>query len=136
MIKKILATLATVLALVTGALVAGSPAQASGTTVHGCNTGSVCVYWDSNYGTPIAAQTTAAIMHASGQCWQFNATWSNKTSSWYANFELISGQTAELYFYDNTTCTGTAHYEGQAPQGQASMGIYNDWTGSIKLVQP
>lgn len=132
MIKRILVALA----LITAGLVVAAPAQASGTTVHGCNTGSVCVYWDSNYGTPIAAQTTAAIMHAADQCWQFNATWSNKTSSWYANFELFNGQTAELYFYDNTTCTGTAHYEGQAPQGQASMGIYNDWTGSIKLVQP
>lgn len=136
MIKKFAAAAAMLLALTVGGLAAAGPAQAAGTTVHGCNTGSVCVYWDSNYGTPIAAQTTAAIFHAANDCWQFNATWSNKTSSWYANFELFNGQTAEMYFYDNTTCTGSSIYEGQAPQGQASMGIYNDWTGSIKLVQP
>lgn len=134
--RKIFAALAIALTFIVGGLLAVTPVQASRTTVHGCNTGSVCVYWDSNYGTPIAAQTTAAIFHAAGDCWQFNATWSNKTSSWYANFELFNGQTAELYFYDNTTCTGSSVYEGQAPQGQASMGIYNDWTGSIKLVQP
>lgn len=134
--NKLLAALAAIVLGFVSLLTVGAPVQASGTTVHGCNTGSVCVYWDSNYGTPIAAQTTAAIFHAAGDCWQFNATWSNKTSSWYANFELFNGQTAELYFYDNTTCTGSSVYEGQAPQGQASMGIYNDWTGSIKLVQP
>jgi hypothetical protein len=136
MFKKIGIALVASLVSLFGAVNIAQPAQASGTTVHGCNTGSVCVYWDSNYGTPIAAQTTAAIFHAANDCWQFNATWSNKTSSWYANFELFNGQTAELYFYDNTTCTGSSVYEGQAPQGQASMGIYNDWTGSIKLVQP
>ncbi len=135
MIRKILATAATALALLTAGLVSSAPAQATGTTVHGCNTGSVCVYWDSNWGTPMAAQTTAAIFHAANDCWQFNSTWSNKTSSWVANFELFNGQSADIYFYDNTTCTGSSVYEYTAPQAWASMGIYNDWLGSIKLVQ-
>lgn len=131
--RKIFAALAIAMTFIVGGLLAASPAQAA--TVHGCNEGSLCVYWDSNYGTPIAAQTSVAIMHASNQCWQFNATWSNKTSSWIANFTYYDGSLMDIYFYDNTTCAGSAQYEGQAPQAHASMGIYNDWTGSIKLVR-
>ena len=133
MLKKFGLALAAALVSLFGAVaVAQQPAQAS--TVHNCPDADLCLFWDSGYSGSQTNQTLVAIMHASGQCWQLNSTWSNRTSSWYANFSVYNGQTVQRYFYDNTTCSGSNMYEGQAPQGQSSMGIYNDWTGSIKLV--
>ncbi len=135
MIKRFMTAVSAFLLAVTGVAFAGaSPALAD--TIHGCNIGSVCIYQPASYGTPMTSQTTAAIFHAAGDCWQFNSTWSNTVSSWIANFTVFNGQTASIYFYDNTTCTGTSVYLGQAPNGQASMGSHDNWTGSIKLVQP
>lgn len=132
MLKKLGLLIAGALAMV---LMAGqSPAAAS--TVHGCPDADLCIFWDSGYSGAMTSQSVVAIMHATNHCWQFNSTWSNRTSSWYANFAFYNNTTIQMYFYDNTTCTGSNVYEGQAPQGQSSMGIYNDWTGSIKLIQP
>lgn len=128
MFKRIALALVAVLAAV---LAVATPAQAN--TVHNCLDGSFCLYWDSNFGGAQTNQTEVAIMHATNQCWKLNSTWSNRTSSWIANFYSYDNRTVVIDFYDNTTCSSTPVYEGEAPQAHSSMGIYNDWLGSISL---
>lgn len=130
--QRMATLLVAALTLLTGIGVAATPAQAS--TVHNCLQGSFCLYMNSNYGGSQTSQTSVAIMHATDQCWQLNSTWSNKTSSWVANFSMYNGKHVDIFFFDNTTCSGTDVSNGTAPQSQGSMGIYNDWLGSIALV--